>query len=160
MGDRKNLYDFLYIGNLVHAHLLAADALLGSQALVGGGSESEEKVDREAFQITNDETWLFWDFTRAVTKESGYPVKSNEIKVIPMWVGMLLAFFAEWTVWILSFGRRGSNLTRHGVRYSCLTRTFNINKAKKRLGYRPLFSMHEGLQRTMKWFVENELETK
>ena len=160
MGDGKNLYDFLYIGNLVHAQLLAADALLGSQALAGGDSESEEKVDGEAFQITNDETWLFWDFTRAVAKESGYPVKSNAIKVIPMWVGMLLAFFAEWTVWILSFGRRESNLTRHGVRYSSLTRTFNINKAKKRLGYRPLFSMQEGLQRTVKWFIENEQKTK
>jgi sterol-4alpha-carboxylate 3-dehydrogenase (decarboxylating) len=28
MGDGKNIYDFLYIGNLAHAHLLAAKALL------------------------------------------------------------------------------------------------------------------------------------
>jgi hypothetical protein len=33
-----------------------------------------ERVDSEAFHITNDEHWLFWDFTRAVATRLGQPV--------------------------------------------------------------------------------------
>ncbi|KAE8445509.1 hypothetical protein EG329_013399 [Mollisiaceae sp. DMI_Dod_QoI] len=161
MGDGGNVYDFLYVGNLVVAHLLAARKLLavslkdGDESGMEIGGEEREKVDGEAFHVTNDEPWLFWDFTRAVAKEAGYEVKESEIKVIPRWVGMLMAFLAEWWVWIVSFGARESSLTRHGVRYSTLTRTLNIEKAKRRLGYKPIYSMQEGVERSVAWYRDN-----
>jgi sterol-4alpha-carboxylate 3-dehydrogenase (decarboxylating) len=155
MGGGKNVYDFLYVGNLVHAHFLAAAALLRASALAEDEIKEEERVDGEVFHVTNDEPWLFWDFTRAVAKEAGFPVRDEDLKVIPRWVGMLLAFFAEWFVWIFSMGRKQSNLTRYGVRYSCITRTLNIDKAKKMLRYRPIVGMQEGLERTVRWFQEN-----
>jgi sterol-4alpha-carboxylate 3-dehydrogenase (decarboxylating) len=151
MGDGKNLYDFLYVGNLAHAHLLAAQALLRASSLPGT-ADDDHRVDGEAFHITNDEPWLFWEFTRAVAREAGYPVRTEEIRVIPTWVGMVMAFVAEWVVWMVSAGKRESNMTRYGVRYSCLTRTLNIDKAKRRLGYRPVFGMQEALERTVKSF--------
>ena len=155
MGDGKNVYDFLYVGNLAHAHLLAAKALLRAAEMEEHEVREEERVDGEVFHVTNDEPWLFWEFSRAVAKEAGYPVREEDVRVIPRWVGMLLAFFAEWFVWIFSAGRKESSLTRYGVRYSCISRTLNIEKAKKRLGYRPIFGMQEGLERTVKWFQEN-----
>jgi sterol-4alpha-carboxylate 3-dehydrogenase (decarboxylating) len=36
-------------------------------------------------------------------------------------------------------------LTRFAVRLACLTRWFCIDKAKKRLGYRPLVSLDESM---------------
>ncbi|KUJ18307.1 C-3 sterol dehydrogenase/C-4 decarboxylase [Mollisia scopiformis] len=145
IGDGKNVYDFLYVGNLVLAHVLAAKALLGA----GNGG----KVDGEAFHVTNDEPWLFWDFSRRIAKEAGFEVKN--VKVVPRWVAMLFAILTEWWVWVSSFGRRESELSRHGVRYSCLTRTLNIEKAKKRLGYKPVFNMEEGVKRSVAWYREN-----
>jgi sterol-4alpha-carboxylate 3-dehydrogenase (decarboxylating) len=153
MGDGTNLYDFVYVGNLVSAHLLAAKALLRASSRK---PEIGDRIDGEAFHITNDEPWLFWDFTREVAKQAGHEVKKDDIKVIPRWAGMLMAFFAEWIVWIVSGGKRESDLTRYGVRYSCFTRTLSCEKAKKRLGYRPTVGMQKGVERSIKWFLENK----
>jgi sterol-4alpha-carboxylate 3-dehydrogenase (decarboxylating) len=155
MGDGQNVFDFLYVGNLVIAHLLAAKALLRDSEKPENEVKDEERVDGEVFHITNDEPWFFWDFTRAISKAAGHPVKESEIKTIPRWAAVLMAFFAEWLVWIFSFGRKKSNLTRHGVRYSTITRTLNIEKAKRVLGYRPMIGMQEGIERSVAWFEEN-----
>ena len=61
MGDGTNLYDFVYVGNVADAHILAAKALLRVHE---GTPREDERVDGEAFHLTNDEPWLFWDFTR------------------------------------------------------------------------------------------------
>lgn len=156
LGDGKNVYDFVYVGNLAHAHLLAAKALLRDSERPQSEVKDEEKVDGEAFHITNDEPWLFWGFTRAIAKAAGNPVNENEIRVISRWGAMLMALFAEWIVWIFSFGRKEPNLTRYGVRYSTMTRTLNIEKAKRVLGYRPIFSMQEGIERSVAWFDETD----
>lgn len=47
-------------------------------------------------------------------------------------------------------------ITREAVRMTVIHRTFNIDKAKRVLGYRPMVSVEEGLARTGKWFVEEE----
>ncbi|KAF8856525.1 NAD(P)-binding protein, partial [Acephala macrosclerotiorum] len=154
MGDGKNVYDFLYVGNLVHAHILAARKLLLASSILEDEIEDEEKVDGESFHITNDSPWLFWDFTRVVAKEVGLEVKKENIRTVPRWMGMLMAIFAEWWVWIFSSGRRESNFQRNGVRYSTLNRTLDIGKAKRRLGYRPIWSMEEGLRRSVGWYRE------
>jgi sterol-4alpha-carboxylate 3-dehydrogenase (decarboxylating) len=156
IGDGKNVFDFVYVGNLVHAHLLAAKHLLKDPDQPDNEVEDEERVDGEVFHVTNDEPWLFWNFTRAVAKAAGHPINVNEIRAIPRWAAMLMAFFSEWLVWILSFGKKEPNLTRHGVRYSTMTRTLNIEKAKRILGYRAIFSMQEGIDRSVAWSLDNE----
>ena len=159
MGGGQNVFDFLYVGNLVHAHLLVAKALLRVAAEKPDVDEEvkrEDRVDGQAFHITNDEPWLFWEFTRAVAKAAGHPVKASEVKVIPRWAAMLMAFFAQWVVWIVSFGGKESALTTYGVRYSTMTRTLSIEKAKRVLGYRPIFTMQDGVNRSVAWFQENE----
>ncbi len=41
------------------------------------------------------------------------------------------------------------------MRYSTLTRTLNIEKAKRRLGYKPIYSMQEGVERSVAWYRDN-----
>ncbi|RDW57654.1 hypothetical protein BP5796_12455 [Coleophoma crateriformis] len=146
IGDGRNVYDFLYVGNLAHAHVLAANALLK------GGRGPGGRVDGEAFQITNDEPWLFWDLTRAIAKGVGHEVKKEDIRSIPVWIAWCMAFMAEWWVWAVSRGQRQSVLTRSGIRYATKSRTIDISKAKRVLGYRPIWSMNQGLERTLKWY--------
>jgi sterol-4alpha-carboxylate 3-dehydrogenase (decarboxylating) len=119
-------------------------------------AEGEERVDGGAFHITNDEHWLFWEFTRAVAAGVGHPIRKEEIVVVPKAVGLLMGFLAEWIVWIVSLGKKQSNLNVEGIRYSTITKTVNIDKAKRLLGYQPIFTMQEGLDRSVAWFKESK----
>ncbi|KAL4919577.1 hypothetical protein BDW62DRAFT_209552 [Aspergillus aurantiobrunneus] len=154
MGNGQNPYDFIYVGNLADAELLAAHALLdawGKPPPEDGAS----RVDGEVFHVTNDDPWLFWDFQRAVAAHAGHPVDPAEIVVIPKWVGLAMGFVNEWVAWAIYGGTQKANMTREGIRFSTLIRTLNTGKAKRVLGYRPKVGMQEGLERSVRWFMEN-----
>ncbi|RAH66072.1 NAD(P)-binding protein [Aspergillus aculeatinus CBS 121060] len=153
MGDGRNLYDFVYVGNLADAHLLAARALL---AAWGKPAPAERRVDGECFHITNEEPWLFWDFQREVSRLVGRPVRKEDVVVIPKWVGLTIGFVNEWVAWVVSGGTKKANMTREGIRFSTLVRTLNGSKARRVLGYSPRIGVREGLERSVRWFVENE----
>ena len=42
------------------------------------------------------------------------------------------------------------------MNYSALTRYFNIEKARKRLGYEPVTGVEVGLKRSVEWLMEKE----
>jgi sterol-4alpha-carboxylate 3-dehydrogenase (decarboxylating) len=151
MGNGGNLFDFVYVGNLADAHLLTARALL---AAWGHPRPPTDPVDGECFNVTNDDPWRFWDFQRAVSAHVGHPVRPEDIVVIPKWVGLTMGFLSEWLVWAISRGTRTPNMTREGIRFSTMIRTLNMEKAKRVLGYRPVVSMEEGLERSVQWFMK------
>lgn len=135
IGSGENYYDVTYISNLVDAHLLAAHALV--HAYGKAPLPSDNRVDGEAFIITNDEPVLFRDFHRAIAASVGRPAKKEDIKVLPCWVAMLMTTISEWTTWIFSFGRKQSPITSEAVHLSTITRTLKCDKAKRVLGYKP-----------------------
>ncbi|KAF7950712.1 uncharacterized protein EAE97_002264 [Botrytis byssoidea] len=77
----KNEYDFIYVGNLAEAHILAAQALL--RAYGKPVPPLETRVDGQTFNITNDERILFWEFQRRISAAIGFPIKEEDIKIIP-----------------------------------------------------------------------------
>jgi sterol-4alpha-carboxylate 3-dehydrogenase (decarboxylating) len=157
MGNGQNPYDFVYIGNLADAHLLAAHALLDAWGKPRP-TDPTTRVDGEVFNISNGEPWLFWDFQRAVAAQTGNPVRPEDIVVIPKWVGLTMGFVSEWVVWAISAGTRTPNMTREGIRFSTLIRTLNIDKAKRVLGYRPKVTVQEGIEHSVQWFMEQPQE--
>ncbi|KAM0803751.1 hypothetical protein BDR22DRAFT_837774 [Usnea florida] len=156
MGDGKNVYDFMYVGNLVDAHILVAHRLLSAWG--NPAPPKEKRVDGECFNITNDERVLFWEFTRKVSAAAGYPVKKEDIKVVPVWVGLLMGWLGEWIVWVKSGGRRQPIMTVEACRLSTIHRTMSIEKAKRVLGYRPAVSLDEGIERGVKWWLAKNAE--
>ncbi|OJD13700.1 hypothetical protein AJ78_05857 [Emergomyces pasteurianus Ep9510] len=152
VGYNRNLYDFTYLGNAADAHILAAKALLSPYTPADG------PVDGEAFTITNDEPWPFWNFAHAVSAAAGYPV--TNVRVVPPFVFYAIAVLVEWTVWLTSFGTRESLLNRKMVRYFTMTRTFDISKAKKRLGYRPEVNMTDAVTRSVAAFLASSEAVK
>lgn len=150
LGDNKNLFDFTENTNVAHAHHLAAAALLSSNATL----PATEKVDGEAFFITNDEPVPFWDFTRMAWKYAGDTTQPHQIWIISRTWGMVIAGLLEWVFWLLRLGN--PPLTRTKVRLSCMTRYYSVEKAKQRLGYRPLIGLREGLQRGVRDCVKND----
>ncbi len=153
MGDGKNLFDFTYQENAVDAHVLAAQALVRS--FINPPPE-DMRVAGEGFLISNDEHMPFWDFARAIGAAAGYPTRKEDVKALPKSVGLAMAVIAEWWVWITSFGKKRSRMNRVGIRYSCMTRTYRIDKAKKRLGYTPRVSLQEAIRRTGESFRESK----
>lgn len=157
MGNGKNLFDWTFNYNVVHAHFLAAQALLKSHVQQ---PSNDMRVAGEGFIITNDEHMPFWDFARALGDAAGYPTRIEDVMSIPKFVALPMAVIAEWVTWITSFGRKKSGLNRVGIRFSCMTRTYRIDKAKRVLGYKPLVSMREAIQRSGKACRRDSKKTK
>ncbi|KAF2015610.1 C-3 sterol dehydrogenase/C-4 decarboxylase family protein [Aaosphaeria arxii CBS 175.79] len=141
IGDNGNLFDFTENKNVAHAHYLAAAALARCEE---NPPLDDVRVDGEAFLVTNDEPRYFWDFTRTVWRYAGDKTRPNEVWVITRSWALLLAGLLEWVFWIFRLGE--PPLTKTKVRLSCMTRYFCIDKAKNRLGYKPLVGLEEGLR--------------
>lgn len=151
-GPGKNIYDFVYVPNLVDGHILAAEALV--RAYGSPAPAPDVRVDGECFNITNDERMPFWDFQRAIAAAVGLPVKKEDIRVIPVWLALIMAAVTEWTTWAVSGGKRQPIVTRDAVRTTVMSRTLSGEKARRVLGYKPRVSLEEGVARTGKWFEE------
>ncbi|KAF6796324.1 3-beta hydroxysteroid dehydrogenase/isomerase [Colletotrichum sojae] len=152
LGDNDNLFDFTYVGNVAHAHMLAARLLLATAASSTAPLD-HEKVDGEAFLITNDSPIYFWDFARAIWRAAGSERGTEHVWTIPREIGIVLGFASE--VFFTIIGKPPIFNRQRNI-YSCMTRYYNINKAKRLLGYRPIVSLDQGIKRGVKWFLDQE----
>ena len=151
IGSNDNLFDFTEITNVAHAHHLCLAALLATRDREDKGGAApldHEKVDGEAFLITNDSPVYFFDFARAVWSAAGDKTEIKQVWWLSKDIGLLIASLMEFVFWILRLGK--PNLTRQQVQYTCMTRYFNIDKAKRRLGYTPVVKMDEGIRKGVK----------
>ena len=153
LGGNENLFDFTYVGNVAYAHILAAVALMDTHALTTRPLD-HERVDGEAFFITNAQPLYFWDFTRMVWKAAGDQTTPEQVWTIDRGLGLRLATIVEWLFWFA--GGRTPNLTRQKVQFSCMTRFYCVDKARKLLGYGPRWEMEEAIARTVQWFQERD----
>ncbi|KAL1958398.1 hypothetical protein VTO42DRAFT_4499 [Malbranchea cinnamomea] len=152
LGPNNNLFDFTYAKNVAHGHLLAALALLRAHAS-STPIPDDEKVDGEAFFITNGEPVYFWDMLKSIWAIQGSQLGPNDFWVIPKDLGIAIGWLAETVSWCLG---RQSLFTRQRVVYTNMTRYFNIQKARSRLGYEPIYGMQEAVERSVRWFLEEE----
>ena len=68
----------------------------------------------------------------------------------------MIATLLEFIYWIIFQGRKEPLFTSFAVGKIVTNRTFNIGKAKTRLGYRPINNVKEGVARGVKWAKEND----
>lgn len=154
VGDNNNLFDFTYATNAAHAHLLAARALLLTHRSSTIPIDTE-RVDGEAFIVTNDSPVYFWDFCRAVWRAAGNDAGTEGVWRLPTDVGLALGFLSEVFFGII---RKPPTFNRQRITYSSMTRYYNIRKIKDRLGYMPLVSLPAGIERSVKWYLESNEE--
>ncbi|RMJ23165.1 C-3 sterol dehydrogenase [Aspergillus sp. HF37] len=156
LGDNNNLFDFTYVGNIALAHMMAAFRLLSSYRRYETGQGApldHERVDGEAFNITNDSPVYFWDMTRAAWALTGKIVEPHQVWQLSEDLVGAVGAIAETVLGI--FGKT-PRLTRRMVRYSCMTRYYSSEKAKFRLGYKPIVPVDEGLARAVGYVVEQQ----
>ncbi|USP75532.1 uncharacterized protein yc1106_02806 [Curvularia clavata] len=148
-GSKSYLYDTCYVENCTYAQMLIVKALL--EASASAPLPADEKIEGEAFFVTNDEHIPFWNISRLVAELIGTPVKEEEVKCIPIWFMTAFAWMSSWLLWIFSFGRKQPKLTPWVIRLLTMERTLCIDKVKKRLGYKPKFTNREGWEEALKW---------
>ncbi|CAM8970539.1 unnamed protein product [Rhodiola kirilowii] len=140
IGDGNNLYDFTYVENVAHAHVCAERALASAEDVA-------ERAAGQAYFITNMEPIKFWEFVSLILEGLGY--ERPRIK-IPAAVIMPIAHMVELLYKFLGpYGMKVPQLTPSRVRLLSCSRTFSCSKAKERLGYTPLVSVKEGLDKTI-----------
>lgn len=152
LGDNTNIFDFTYVGNVAHAHLLAARLLLATAAARTKPLDME-RVDGEAFFITNDSPVYFWDFARAVWRAAGNEAGTKGVWTISRDLAVALGVVSEIFMSVL---QKKAALTKQRAVFSTMTRYYNITKAKQVLGYEPLWTLQEGVTRGVNWFLEQE----
>ncbi|CAM8913381.1 unnamed protein product [Rhodiola kirilowii] len=139
-SDGNNLYDFTYVENVAHAHVCAERALASA-------ADVAERAAGQAYFITNMEPIKFWEFMSLILEGLGYERPSIKI---PAAVIMPIAHMVELVYKFLGpYGMKVPQLTPSRVRLLSCSRTFNCSKASERLGYTPLVSVKEGLEKTI-----------
>jgi len=130
-GSGKTFYHPVYIDNLVDSFLLAME---------------EGKGEGEAYLIADEEYVEIEDLVRRVAKALGVSVKIPHYPVLPLIVAghVLEKVCKPFKVAPPIFPRR--------VDWYRQNRAFNIDKARKELGYRPGVALDEGLRRTAEWY--------
>jgi sterol-4alpha-carboxylate 3-dehydrogenase (decarboxylating) len=126
---------------------LTEDSIAHTKAANNGVSPLQ--VAGQAFFITNGEPCYFWDMPRAVWHELDaiYPEarKSKRRQItLPKTLGLAAATGAEWYSWLVG---KDPTFTRFKVSFSCATRWYNIEKARRVLGYEPEVALDEGIKR-------------
>jgi|SRR5690242_5657370 len=153
IGSEENGFDNTYIKNLTNAEILAAEALVAARE--GDAVPQNLRVQGEAFFITDDDSYSFPAYTRLVAGFAGHPVERTQVRTIPLWLVLSLVYTAGWVYWVVTFGKEMAFSTKV-VRMVAQERTFNIVKAKTRLGYKPRFTTAEGTKRAVEWFIQHE----
>lgn len=159
LGQGDNLFDTTYVGNVVLALLLVAEGLLATSRRAAesgakdGGILEHERVDGEAFIVTNDQPCYFWEITRFMYSRMGREGVAARDKVwaLPEDFAAVIGLLSEGFGMLM--GRKGK-INRQTVKYSCINRYYSCEKLKRRCGYVPVVGVEEGLVRSVKWFRE------
>jgi len=124
-----------YVQNVAHAHLLAADRLTEGSPVCG-----------QAYFIGDGEPHNHFDFFMDIVRAMGITLPTT---TIPLWAAQFIARSSE-TAWnTLPQGWMAEPLlNRHTIAATALDQCYRLDKVRRDLGYVPLFSYEEAIQRT------------
>ena len=157
LGEGDNLFDCTYVGNVVFGLTVAAETLLTTHSRLqkadGPAITEDERVDGEAFIVTNDSPVYFWDLARYVWTLYGRTVLVEKTWALSESLMYPIGALAELTSW---FTGRKTKITRSAVKYSCIHRYYDCKKLKERCGYAPIVGLEEAFGRSVRQFVIDE----
>ncbi|MCB0747605.1 MAG: NAD-dependent epimerase/dehydratase family protein [Ignavibacteriae bacterium] len=135
-GSGKTLYHPVFINNLIDAHMIAMDG---------------EKGVGESYLIADENYVEIENLVREVGKSLDVAVKVPHYPILPL---IIAGHFFEKT--FTPFGLKPPIFPRR-VDWFRQNRAFNIDKAKRELGYQPKVSLSEGLKITADWYKKEGL---
>jgi nucleoside-diphosphate-sugar epimerase len=135
--DRDVRVDLCHVENAAHACILASRS---------------EKVGGRTYFITDGETVSLWPFIDYLCDVLALPGPARDISPA---IAMNIARVVE-LVWMLPWLRKKGTapLTRYRVGILTRSSTYNIDAARRDLGYAPVVSVEEGLESLRSWIEE------
>jgi 2-alkyl-3-oxoalkanoate reductase len=136
IGNRNPLIDLVYVDNAAEAHLLAADRLEPGSVIAG-----------RVYFISQGQPVPIWDMVDRLLEAAQLPpVKRTVSLPLALTVGTVLETFYS------LFGIRGDPLmTRFLARELSTAHWYNLEAARRDLGYSPRVGIEEGLRRVADW---------
>lgn len=129
--DRSPIVDVTYVGNVVHALYLAATI---------------DTPDKAIFNITNDQPLEVAKLYQLIVEHLKLDVKYKYISETKL---IMMAYILE-TLAKLNITAEPL-LTRYGVGLIAKSQTLDISNAKNLLGYKPIYTIEQGLTRYVNW---------
>jgi len=133
VGDGSNMIDTVYVENSADAHILAVDKLASPGSPVAGS----------AYFISQGEPVNCWEWINDVLNRFGLPPVTRKVSFKTAYAvgsAMELAFKA------FNIGSEPP-MTRFLALQLAKSHYFNIDKARKELGYKPAIGTEEGMER-------------
>lgn len=145
IGDGRNVVDFVFSGNVAHALILAAQQLLTPPGDTFDPSRSPRSTAAagRAFHVTDAEPVPFSDFAGRALSRLGYPGPDDAGSAagIPVAVAAVLVFLLRvWALMVSPFFDFRPILTARRVAEESKVWRFDISRARKELGYKPLWT--------------------
>jgi len=136
VGNGVARLDNTYVHNLVHGQILAA------QHLVEGGT-----APGEAYFINDDDPLNMFVFARPVIEGVGHPYPAIAVPAaLVKWV------MQSWQFLHFSFGLKEPPIPPLAVERIALDNFFSIAKAKRDLGYQPLYTTERAMQECLPYY--------
>lgn len=133
IGTGRIFYHMVYIDDLVQGFILAGEV----EAAIG-----------EVFIVGGDENMMLDDLLSTIAGILGSPDRKIHIPALPF---QLAGSLCEKICIPLGIE---PPIYRRRVDFFTKSRSFDIGKAKRLLGYQPKYGLHEGLRRTAQWYKE------
>lgn len=145
LGNGSAKCQHIYVGNIAHAHLQAAHALMNGAERIGG----------QVYFMTDAPGSNFFRFFDQVVEGAGYKIKPRNFW-IPRWIAFGMGSMSEFFAWLIRPVKNyHPKFSRFAVIYTCTNYTFTSEKAMKDFGFKPKYSKEEALERTIR-FYRNE----
>jgi sterol-4alpha-carboxylate 3-dehydrogenase (decarboxylating) len=160
LGENDNLFDNTYVGNVAYGLLCAAAGLQQTVRRRDEGKSAVldmERIDGEAFNVTNNEPAYFWDLARFLWSRYGREINIQKVWALPEQWAVAAGWGSE--VFAGLTGRK-PRYNRKTARYASMVRYFRCDKLMARTGYKPVVPVQEALERTVRWFKEIEEEDR
>ena len=142
LGDAENIVDYTYVGNVVHGHMLAAQAATP-------GSPASGKL----YFITNDEPLPFWSFMGKVLIGLGYAPQSLRLPY-PLMLAAANVLAAIVSCLKIVGVKLNPTFNPSVVQIACTHHWYKCDAAKKDLGYSPVWDLESALLLTLESFPE------
>ncbi|KAK4056117.1 erg26, C-3 sterol dehydrogenase [Microbotryomycetes sp. JL221] len=117
--------------------------------------ESSVGVAGQVFIIGSGEPIPFWSFARAVWFEYNGHVSKFTLK-LPASFGMAIAQVAEWYAVLVGIPKEKLGISKGRMQYVLGDLYFDIEKARRVLGYEPQHSVIDGIRDSVNWIKQEE----
>lgn len=145
LGNGSAKSQHVYVGNIAHAHVLAAEALIKKNSAVYGN----------AYFITDAPGTNFFNFFDSIVVGAGYRIWPKNLW-LPRGVAHFIGAVSEYVALLLRpFKYYTPKMSRFAVLYTCTDFTFSSEKARRDFSFVPRYTQSEAFERTVHYFRKN-----